>query len=282
MLHRLGSVFRIEITVPGAEDASPLCRIISDADGKYWSGSFWQSDTVSLSMEAGGDGVYFYDINFTSAGDYTVHCDDNARNFHESFGVTVYDAAERTIFAAAGRPYTAKFLAKDDNGSRDDNATLRLVIRDDETGEYLTSEGRFEEYVDSEMYLFGEGVYIYTFIPDKAGSYTMMCFNETNGSSDAYALEVVDLSVMAGEGPLVSANSSNIPSTDGTNSVIKDADGNPISGATISAYDNDNNLVSRCVSIYDGTWQLYLLPGQYRFEFMKDGYLPVSFGRTVE
>lgn len=287
MFHKLGSIFRIEFTVLDSEEqrvegASPLCRIINDVDKKYWTGSFWQAESVSLPMAEVGDGVYEYAMNFTSPGNYTVHCDDDKHGVHNTFTVRAYNSSERTVYTAAGNSYTAKFLARDGEGNCVDDASLRMTIRSDATGEYLAAAGRTEDYAEVPMSLFGEGVYIYIFTPDVAEEYTITCFDETYNLSCAYALKAIDLTATSGENSLISVNSSGLNSTDGTNSTIKDADGNPMSEAIISAYDSENSLVARCMSIYDGTWQMYLRAGQYRFEFKKDGYLPVSFGRTVE
>lgn len=135
----------------------------------------------------------------------------------------------------------------------------------------------------------GDGVYSIYFIPEQASVY------EIKIQSRAYSisrhetiqgvtnLEEEDIDNDMSYTPITKITSSNFKNQDGTDTRIVDINNNPVSGVKVTCYDaNTKEVVAVSQSDINGDWEMIIKHGTYFFTFEKDGFITVSFERTVD
>lgn len=286
MFCKVGSDFTVKFLITDdvggkIADASPVCKVVKDADMTYWNGSAWASVVSELQMENEGGCVYTYTVRLPEAGNYTINCDDNINRVHDMIALQAYEGSDRAIYAAAEHPYAVKFLVIDSLGERKSDASPVVTILRDSDNLHWDGTAWAESSAELSMMLFEDGVYVYSFFPDQVGEYTITCTDSLYGASDGFSLNVMSLSSVGDPRTLAIANWQTIKAPDGTDSMLKDSSGNTLGDVDVTAYDASGRPVTQCISTYDGKWQLFVEPGTYRFEFKKDRYVTRVLERTV-
>ena len=83
--------------------------------------------------------------------------------------------------------------------------------------------------------------------------------------------------------PIVKITNKVFKNQDGTDTTILDSNKNPLPGVKITCYDmKTKDVVAVTQSDSNGAWEMYVKHGSYFFTFEKDGYISVSFERTVD
>lgn len=123
-----------------------------------------------------------------------------------------------------------------------------------------------------------DGIYELAFTPDKVSSF------EINIRSEKYPVsraEVIHSYEEGCEDALININNATFLNQDGTDSITTDASGTPLRGVSISCYDLNGEIIAVTQSNDLGEWSMLVRRGTYFFTFEKEGFISVSFERTV-
>lgn len=122
------------------------------------------------------------------------------------------------------------------------------------------------------------GKYSITFTPD-----TESIFN-VKVKSENYPFgytKIIRTMKELGAAPIQLSNI-NFKNQDGTDSLLIDKQGRPIQGVKISCFDTETkDIVGISQTNAEGEWNMMIPAGKYFFTFEKDGYISVSFERSV-
>lgn len=132
----------------------------------------------------------------------------------------------------------------------------------------------------------GDGNYSLKFIPETLSLFEV---NVNATSSAAYKSYIIqsfhgEKDIETGDiiTPIVKITSKTFLNQDSTNSVILNSNNTPILGAKITCYDSSTKkAVAVAQSDMNGDWEMLIKKGTYFFTFESEGYVTVSFERTV-
>lgn len=179
-----------------------------------------------------------------------------------------------------GEPYALTLEVRDSNGNIVCDSVATIKIYDQLNKKYFNGVFWVDDDVDIIVYHSHDGKYSYEFTPEAIGMYSLMLLNKSYSCSIQEEIRVTeDLS----EDEVINISSDKFFNQDGTDTKITDISGKPMVGVKISAYKKETkSLEAVTQSDLDGNWSLFLRPSTYIFMFEKDGYITVSFERTVE
>lgn len=186
-----------------------------------------------------------------------------------------------------GEPYSIALKVTDANNYPVFDDTVVATIQDKSNNKFFN--GLF--WVDGQCELIiphkDNGTYSMDFLPEQVS------FFEINLKSKSYKIanrEIIqstdvieevdpDMSVI----PITKINNKTFKNQDGTDTTIVDVNKNPLTGVKVTCYDAKTKLVVAVAqSDPTGAWEMILKHGTYFFTFEKDGYVGVSFERTVD
>lgn len=132
----------------------------------------------------------------------------------------------------------------------------------------------------------GDGNYSLNFVPETLSLFEInikskLCIAYKNYVIQSFA---GDESINGGATvtPIVKITSKTFLNQDGTNTTIVDSNNNPMLGVKITCYDSaTKKAVAVAQSDINGDWEMIIKKGTYFFTFESDGYIAVSFERTV-
>lgn len=178
-----------------------------------------------------------------------------------------------------GEPYTISLEVKDSNDRIVCDSIATIKIYDELKKKYFNGIFWVNDSVDIMVYHSYDGIYSYEFVPEEVGMYMLTLTNKAYSRSIQEEIRVAALS----EDEVINISSDKFFNQDGTDTKITDVSGSPMAGVKISAYNKETKMLEAVTqSDLDGNWSLILKPSTYIFMFEKDGYISVSFERTVE
>lgn len=134
----------------------------------------------------------------------------------------------------------------------------------------------------------GDGVYSIYFIPEQVSVYEIKIQSRTYSISKHETIQSVtdlegdDVDNDMSYSPITKITSRNFKNQDGTDTTIVDINNKPVAGVKITCYDaKTKEVVAVSQSDTKGDWEMIIKHGVYFFTFEKDGYITVSFERTV-
>lgn len=122
------------------------------------------------------------------------------------------------------------------------------------------------------------GIYELLFTPDEVSTYEATMYSKNYPvamSKTIYCFEE------GTEDSLVPIDSKTFKNQDGSDTKIVNQSGVPITGAKITCFNLSGEVEAVTQSNDTGDWNMLIKRGRYFFSFEKDGFVSVSFERTV-
>ena len=251
-------------------DDIPMMTVQDKQTKEYYNGVLWQKQPISIAMMCVGGGSYTGQFTPNKAGEFTVTAESGRYGMSSVESVEVYDTVQATHSWQKGIKYSVEYSAKQ-------VTEVSCEIISNDTGEYWTGLTWQAGEIAVPMTHVGNNKFSYTFVPQSTGEYLIRIL--CDGSQYQYMLNVVE---SAENIPPVIVTNQTLLSLDGSDSTVIAGNGFPLSGADVKVYDiATGEVAARTQTNSDGEWQLVLKPGVWQFLFEKDGYVSVSFERTV-
>lgn len=181
-----------------------------------------------------------------------------------------------------GKPYTLCLHVTDTTGMPVTDDIVRVKIQDISTNKYFN--GMFWIEQESELIVphDNNGTYKVTFNPDFCSAFKLNIYSEKHNAADTQLLQVYSGGIIPDGVTPVKIGSSNFKSQDGTDTTILDIHEKPLVGVKISCFNKETKEIVAVSQTNDlGEWEMIIPEGYYFFMFEKEGYLSVSFERTV-
>ena len=134
----------------------------------------------------------------------------------------------------------------------------------------------------------GDGIYSFDFIPEQVSFFEVDLKSKSHRIASKEIIESIenideDIDSGMSYNPIVKITNKVFKNQDGTDTTILDSNKNPLPGVKITCYDmKTKDVVAVTQSNSKGEWEMYVKHGSYFFTFEKDGYISVSFERTVD
>ena len=132
------------------------------------------------------------------------------------------------------------------------------------------------------------GIYSFDFIPEQVSFFEIDLKSNSHSIASKEIIESIedideDIDSEMSYNPIVKITNKVFKNQDGTDTTILDSNRNPLPGVRIACYDmKTKDVVAVTQSDPNGEWEMYVRHGSYFFTFEKDGYISVSFERTVD
>jgi uncharacterized protein YraI len=278
MIKKVGETLTMSLTVtssgaPVTTD-TPYVHIKDVHTSQYYNGLTWQTDPFNLYMTHVSNGVYVYRWLLLTSGAFTLTATSATYGSTATVDVNVYSESESTYPWIMTEPYVAQFAPKTPGAS--------VISIRNSSGLYWNGSTFVETETFNSMTLAtpDDVIYNYSMTFPVVGKYVICCQTEAAFSDNL----LFELNVLASEediSPVVVANST-LVSVDGSDSTLLDETGTPLSGVTVEAYSSaTKQLIESTTSARDCGWSMYLKPGRYIFNFIKEGYQRQGFEREV-
>ena len=253
---------------------SPTVAIRDVQNNTYWNGIAWQPTMANIVMNHIANGVYNSVFVPSSVGIYEITCQSEIYNITRIESIEVYDDTIAKYDWKVNTTFTVSFskLSELDN-------PVASVCKEAPHLFWSGTEWTATE-IKIPMNLLIGGVFICQFTPDEAGEYVVNV-NSQNGQEILYA---INASVEADADSIlpVAINNYNFKSQDGSDSTLVDESQIAVNTVSVTCFDTNTQLVvSKATSNIKGEWNMLIKPGKYFFVFAKDGYISVSFERSV-
>lgn len=277
MFLKLGNTYYAELDVADSsgrkvDDDLPLMTI-QDIDTKeYYNGVVWQKAQIALGLMPAGNGVYYNEFTPDRAGNIKVTLESTKYNCSKIEQIEVYEEVNDKHNWQCGKKYVIEYSAP-----RKVDGALYCTIAREDTGEYWDGYKWSERTISLPLEKMGNSKYGYPFTPKELGSYciTIVCGKQQYH----FILNVVE---SAKNVPPVIVTNNSLLSLDGSDSTVIADNGVPVDKAEVVVYDPaTKEVVAKTSTNQAGEWQLMIEPGVWFFTFQKDGYISISFERTV-
>jgi len=250
----------------------PIVTIKDIQNNTYWNGMMWQSTIANIIMDHIANGVYRTTIVPSAVGVYDVIAESENYNIVKSETIEVYDDDIAKYDWKVNTPFTISFSKV----SEIDNPIVSICKESSQT--YWNNTQWLIPKTDLPMSELDGGVFIYEFTPDEEGEYVVLV-NSQNGQEIVY---IVNATTVADNILPVAINNYNFKSQDGSDSTLVDDYQIGINTVSINCFDVvTKQVVCKTMSNIKGEWNMLIKPGKYFFVFSKDGYVSVSFERSV-
>ncbi|MCX8074092.1 MAG: carboxypeptidase-like regulatory domain-containing protein [Clostridia bacterium] len=250
----------------------PVVIIKNLQNNSYWNGMFWQPTISEIILNHISDGVYKTEFTPDAVGLYEITTKSDLYGINKVEILEVYDTNIVQYNWKIGIPFTAKYT---NIGGSD---TPLITICDTKNNLYWNESKWVSNPTNIEMVSNGGDVYSYDFTPTHEAEYSIF-MRSTDNAEIFYILSVSEEAEAIQ--PII-INNSVFKNQDGTDSTILDERNNPINGAKITCYNVlTKEVEARCVSNIKGEWSMAIKPGKYMFVFEKEGYMSVTFERSV-
>jgi len=182
------------------------------------------------------------------------------------------------MFVDVGQEYQVQATITDSTGGLVGDDTVIVSIYDTRRKIYFNGIIWTEDECEITMPHIGSGVYSFVFVPE-----TESIFSLTIRATNNIYSQIIGIESMKENGGIpIKIDSSLFLNQDGTNSILLDINSNPIIGVKISCYNKDTKeIIGVSQSNQTGEWSMMIPQGTYFFTFEKDGFISVSFERTV-
>lgn len=181
-----------------------------------------------------------------------------------------------------GTSYELKLTVKDTHDNLITDDIVKAVIQDISSQKYFN--GLF--WIDQEAEIIiphkNNGEYAMIFKPDYASTFKLVISSEQYDLVETQIIQFYSGGIIPDGVTPVKLDQDNFKNQDGTDTTILDVNGKPLVGVKISCYNKETKEVVAVSQSNDfGEWAMIIPEGYYFFVFEKDGYLSVSFERTV-
>lgn len=277
MFLKLGNTYYAELDVVDStgrkvDDDLPLMTV-QDIDTKeYYNGVVWQKAQIALALMPAGNGVYYNEFVPDREGNIKVTLESTKYNCSKIEQIEVYEEVNDKHNWQCGRKYIIEYSVP-----RKVDGALYCNIANESTGEYWDGYKWNTNVISLPLSPISGGKYGYSFTPKEVGAYciTVVCGDKQYH----YILNVVETAKNIA--PVIVSNNS-LLSLDGSDSTVIADNGVPVDKAEVIVYDPDTKeVVAKTSTNQAGEWQLLLEPGVWFFTFQRDGYVSISFERTV-
>lgn len=277
MFLKLGNTYYAELNVVDSngrkvDDDIPLMKI-QDIDTKeYFNGVVWQKSQIALALMCVGDGVYTNEFTPDRVGRVQITLESSKYNCSKIDQIEVYEEVNDKHNWQCGRKYVVEYTVP-----KKIDGDLYCTIAKEDSGKYFTGYTWQTHPASLPLVSMGNGKYGYSFTPKELGAY---CISIVCGEVQYhYILNVVERAKNLA--PVIVTNSS-LLSLDGSDSTVIADNGVPIDKAEVIVYDPESKeIIAKTETNSAGEWQMMLEPGIWQFLFQKDGYISISFERTV-
>jgi hypothetical protein len=250
---------------------TPVVIIKNTQNNTYFNGMTWQPTMAQIVMPHIANGVYSRQVIFDESGVYKVTTKSDAYSIEKNEMVEVYDTNLMRYSWLLGSYFTIKYECA--SGTE----TVQVRISRDLDAMYWDGTSWTTSVTLLTMPLLESNVYTYTFLPDTESDYSI-----TITSGDNELFYILNVTTNGDDVSPVFVDHETFRSTDGTDSTTKDEAGNPMANVSVSVFDSvTKEIVGKTMSNTAGEWNMMIKPGQYYFIFEKEGYMSVSFERTV-
>ena len=252
---------------------TPYIIILNTEKKTYYNGLFFDDSETRLQMRYSQNGVYIYEFTPESSGTYEIRCVSENYGISNNVILETYDSEE-----VPGYDWKLRetFLISQPNVI---GCEYRCCIQRDLDDRYWSGSQWQDLKVTLPMYLSdNDAMWYFEFKPFDECKYTIVL--QSDEANYIYSLNVSES--LKEKGVPVMANSSSIRFSDGTDTVVITKRGEPIPGASVSAYDkNTKKLISKTSTSRDGKWNMMIPHGSYIFMFSKDGFSTMSLERSI-
>lgn len=181
-----------------------------------------------------------------------------------------------------GTSYELKLVVKDSFGHIVTDDIVKAVIQDISSQKYFNGLFWIEQEAEIIIPHKVNGEYAMMFKPDYASSFKLTISSQQHNLSESQVVQFYAGDIIPDGVTPVKIDQSNFKNQDGTDTTILDINGKPLVGVKISCYNKDTKEVVAVSQSNDfGEWAMIIPEGYYFFVFEKDGYLSISFERTV-
>ena len=275
MFLKVNSTYYASITITDVnnnpvDNDAPTMTVYDVKNNLYYNGLSWSAGITELVLTGVGNGVYQSQFVADKTGTFKISIVSRNYNIAETEVLEVYDTDVATYQWQTGTLY-----AIDYNCTGDSSPTC-VILRGEDHQYY--ADGNWQDDLKENSMSLVNGAHKFSFTPDIDGEYgiTIKCEN----SEFYYVLQAS--SVAANIAPVLVSNQT-LRSLDGTDSMVLDAKGVPLSGVSVTVFDPaSKEIVGKTTTNYSGEWSLLLKPGKWHFLFEKQGYISVGFERTVQ
>lgn len=182
-----------------------------------------------------------------------------------------------------GNDYKVQLEVKDSLGNPVADTIVSLTIQDKISGQYFNGISFKAEECTIYASHVGDGIYEYNFTPQYCSQYRIIISSIDYSLSNTYELEVYESSDNTYDGEYVVINSSDLSYLDNSDANVTNEDGTPVYGVTVKCLDKTTQeTVYVTKTDINGQWSMTLKEGTYVFLFELDGYVVISFEKTIE
>lgn len=185
---------------------------------------------------------------------------------------------EQDVYVEQGSTYDINIVITDDANKAVMDDVVLVTIYDTRNKLYFNGLLWTETECQISMQHVFNGVYTFSFTPDLESIFEVKVRSENYPFG--YVQTIRSMKEL-GSIPIRISNET-FKNQDGTDSLIVDKQGKPLSGVKISCFDMlTKELVGISQTDSNGEWNMMIPAGKYFFTFEKDGYISVSFERSV-
>lgn len=264
-----------------SNDTPYVC--ITNKDGEYFNGMEFVSSESRISMDNNNNGIYTASFMSPLSGRFSIEAKSEIHASTKQYFLEVYDSATVKYPWLLNTNFMLELTPLDISSE-----IICQVFREKDSQYLMNSQDTnppgLENFQDwcSEIYFISilpdeNGKYKFSFTPDIESVYVVQITG-----SDQDASYVLDATENVDSVTPVFVGDSTILSPDGSNSTLTDTFGKAIAGVKIVIRDTVDKEIAAVTSTDNkGKWGVSLKPGVYHFFIEKDGYISVSFIRTV-
>lgn len=275
MFLKVNSIYYASIRVTDVNDNpvdndTPTMTVYDMKNNLYYNGLSWSAGTTELVLTGVGGGVYQSQFVADKTGTFKISIVSRNYNIATTEILEVYDTDVATYQWQTGTLYTI------DYNCAEHLAPTCIIIRGEDHQYY--NDGTWQGELKENTMSLVNGTHKFSFTPDIDGDYgiTIKC-----GDSEFYYVLQAS-SVSKNIAPVLVSNQT-LRSLDGTDAVVVDAKGVPLSEASVTAFDpSSKEVVGKTTTNHSGEWSMLLKPGKWHFLFEKQGYISIGFERVVQ
>lgn len=185
------------------------------------------------------------------------------------------------MFVKTNTPYKIKVSLIDENNNAIDDANVVISIKRKLDNMFFNGITWSEDECDIVIPHLSNGDYEYVYTPDKEGVY-IISKRATNNYTYAESEVIQVFDEIDCNDSIVKITNYNFLANDNSDTTIVDSNGIPMQGVKISCINPETKETEYVAqSDKDGCWEMIIKKGTYFFIFEMDGYVTVSFERTV-
>lgn len=252
---------------------TPYIIIFDTQAKKYYNGLFFEDTETKLQMRYSQNGTYIYEFVPETISSFEVKCVSEKYETSNILMLDVYDLESTPSYEwKTGNTFV---ISQPNVTGGDFTCSIQRSIDN-----YYWSGAEWKN-TKTELSMYrsqNNALWILEFTPYDVDQYTITVTSKEE--SYVYVLDVTN--TLKEQGAPVMVNSSSLRFSDGTDSVVITKRGEPIAGASVSAYDkNTKKLIRKTITTRDGKWNMMIPHGDYIFMFSKDGFSTISLERSV-